>query len=92
MSIAVALIRRPKVLLLDEVTKGLRPRSARFVKDLILAQPGGTPPWSFHVCVTLSTSLTSDLGSLPRKLLLQLIACTAFAQDCALGQPPDTTW
>lgn len=38
MSIAAALMHRPQVLLLDEVTNGLDPRSARIVKDLILAQ------------------------------------------------------
>lgn len=38
MSIAAALMHRPKVLLLDEVTNGLDPRSARVVKDLILAE------------------------------------------------------
>ncbi len=38
MSIAAALMHRPQVLLLDEVTNGLDPRSARVVKDLILAE------------------------------------------------------
>lgn len=38
MSIAAALMHRPRVLLLDEVTNGLDPRSARVVKDLILEQ------------------------------------------------------
>lgn len=38
MSIAAALMHRPQVLLLDEVTNGLDPRSARVVKDLILQE------------------------------------------------------
>lgn len=61
MSIAAALMHRPQVLLLDEVTNGLDPRSARVVKDLILAEVAR------GVSVFLTTHILEVAGELAHR-------------------------
>ena len=61
MSIAAALMHRPQVLLLDEVTNGLDPRSARVVKDLILAEA------ERGVSVFLTTHILEVAGELAHR-------------------------
>ncbi len=62
MAIAAALVHRPRVLVLDEVTNGLDPRATREVKDLILgAARGGTT-------IFLTTHLLDVAGELADRI------------------------
>jgi len=51
LAIAAALVHRPRVLLLDEVTNGLDPRASREVKDLIktVAREGAAVLLTTHI-------------------------------------------
>ncbi|MGE5675459.1 MAG: ABC transporter ATP-binding protein [Mycobacterium leprae] len=64
MAIGAALMHRPQVLVLDEVTNGLDPRAAREVKDLILAAAGE------GIAVFLTTHLLDMAQELAQRIAI----------------------
>ncbi|GIX07068.1 MAG: ABC transporter [Candidatus Poribacteria bacterium] len=78
LALAGALLHRPEVLLLDEPTGSLDPRSARVVKDLLreLCQAGTTVFMTTHI-LEVAAQLADRVGILDRG---RLLACGAVAE------------
>ena len=87
MAIATALLHRPKILLLDEVTNGLDARAAREVKDLVgaLAKDGAAVLLTTHI-LTVAEELSSRIGLIHKGQLI----CTGTKPELAqLAGKPD---
>jgi ABC-2 type transport system ATP-binding protein len=87
MAIATALLHRPSVLLLDEVTNGLDARAAREVKDLVKswARQGVAVVLTTHI-LTIAEELSDRIGLIHRG---KLIAMGTKAELAALAGKPD---
>jgi ABC-2 type transport system ATP-binding protein len=89
-SIASALIHRPAVLLLDEVTNGLDARAAREVKDFVLeaARGGATVFLTTHI-LSLAQEMATRIGLLHQG---EMVATGSFEEMAAqAGLPLDAT-
>lgn len=86
MAIATALLHRPKILLLDEVTNGLDARAAREVKDLVgaLAKEGAAVLLTTHI-LTVAEELSHRIGLIHKGRLI----CTGTKAELAqlAGKP-----
>jgi ABC-2 type transport system ATP-binding protein len=78
LSIAAALIHRPAILLLDEVTNGLDARAARDVKDFVLeaAAAGATIFLTTHI-LSLAEEMATRIGLLHQG---EIVATGTFAE------------
>ncbi|WP_141734373.1 ABC transporter ATP-binding protein [Oligoflexus tunisiensis] len=87
LGLACALIHEPKVLILDEPTNGLDPRSAAHVRDLILdfAARGRTVLLSTHL-LDLAERLCHRLGILHHGQLVALGSCAELAPEGSLEE------
>lgn len=87
LGLACALIHDPKVLILDEPTNGLDPRSAVHVRELILnfAGRGRTVLLSTHF-LDLAERLCHRLGILHHGQLVALGSCEELAPDGSLEE------
>lgn len=86
MAIATALLHRPQVLLLDEVTNGLDARAAREVKDLIKswAQSGVAVVLTTHI-LSIAEELSDRIGLIHKG---RLIAMGTTEELAALASKP----
>ncbi|MFZ5817426.1 MAG: ABC transporter ATP-binding protein [Bacillota bacterium] len=87
MAIATALLHRPRVLLLDEVTNGLDARAAREVKDLVKnwARQGVAVVLTTHI-LSIAEELSDRIGLIHRG---RLIAMGTKAELAALAGKPE---
>jgi len=83
-SLAAALVHDPKVLVLDEPTVGLDPRSARLIKDILrqLADRGAAVFLSTHI-LEIAENMCDRIGIINQG---RLIAAGTMAELRALGQ------
>jgi ABC-2 type transport system ATP-binding protein len=83
-SLAAALVHDPKVLVLDEPTVGLDPRSARLIKDIFrqLADRGAAVFLSTHI-LEIAENMCDRIGIINQG---RLIAAGTMAELRALGQ------
>jgi ABC-2 type transport system ATP-binding protein len=83
-SLAAALVHDPRVLVLDEPTVGLDPRSARLIKDLLrqLAQRGAAVFLSTHI-LEIAERMCDRIGIINRGAL---VAVGTMAELRAMGQ------
>src|SRR5512136_87314 len=83
-SLAAALMHDPKVLVLDEPTVGLDPKSARLIKDLLrqMAERGSAVFLSTHI-LEIAERMCDRIGIINQG---QLIAVGSMAELRALGQ------
>jgi len=88
-ALAGALIHEPKVLILDEPTRGLDPRSARTVKDILrrLCAQGATVFMSTHI-LEIAERMCDRVGIIDRG---RLIACGTMEELRAQSQSPGST-
>ena len=84
MSLAAALVHDPKVLVLDEPTVGLDPKSARLIKDILrqLADRGAAVFLSTHI-LEIAEHMCDRIGIINQG---RLIAAGTMAELRALGQ------
>jgi ABC-2 type transport system ATP-binding protein len=83
-SLAAALVRDPKVLVLDEPTVGLDPKSARLIKDILrqLAERGAAVMLSTHI-LEIAQNMCDRIGIINKG---KLVAAGTMDELRALGQ------
>ena len=89
-SLAAALMHDPKVLVLDEPTVGLDPKSARLIKDILrqMADRGAAVFLSTHI-LEIAERMCDRMGIIDKG---QLIAAAPWTSCARSGRPARPVW